>query len=182
MKKSHKIITSLAALGALCVGTAAMAQPWADGTPCPRGYAAECLAGGPQAGATAAEVRAARWAAVERMLTIKPEQQAAWKAYVEASDALRTPIETKTVVADEQTRLERRAERAKIRADQLAKKAAVRAELLKVLSPEQKYVLEGMEFHHGRRGAHHGQGFGPGPHHGWGHGYGPAGNPGCPLR
>ena len=28
MKKSHKIIASLAAVGALCVGTAAIAGPW----------------------------------------------------------------------------------------------------------------------------------------------------------
>ena len=34
MNKSTKIISSLAALGALCVGTAAMASPWHNGN-CP---------------------------------------------------------------------------------------------------------------------------------------------------
>lgn len=119
-------------------------------------------------------VRAARWDAIARMLTIKPEQEAAWKAYTAARDAERTPIaktDDKKLAVDVQTRLQLRADRAKVRADLLAKSAQARADLLNVLSPEQKYVLEGMEFHHGARmmdrGPYHKGGFdadrGPGP-------------------
>lgn len=183
MKNTHKIITSLAALGALCVGSVAIAQPWHHGGPDGgrMGPGAECPMGGPGPqpgfdGRNAQEVRSARWAALASMLTLKPEQEGAWKAYVEARDALKTPFgEQQKYAADEQTRLENRAERAKIRADQLARVAAARAELLKVLSPEQKYVLEGMEFHHGRRGFADGPRGPRGPHHeadGW---HGPRG-------
>ena len=86
----------------------------------------------------------------------------------------RTPIaktDDKKLAVDVQTRLQLRADRAKVRADLLAKSAQARADLLNVLSPEQKYVLEGMEFHHGARmmdrGPYHKGGFdadrGPGP-------------------
>ena len=61
-------------------------------------------------------VRAARWDAIARMLTIKPEQEAAWKAYTAARDAERTPIaktDDKKLAVDVQTRLQLRADRAK---------------------------------------------------------------------
>ena len=93
MNKSTKIISSLAALGALCVGTAAMASPWHNGN-CPGAGVpeAQCpiAADGPRADGPRFNkpsrqvdpaVRAARWDAIARMLTIKPEQEAAWKAY-----------------------------------------------------------------------------------------------------
>ena len=186
MNKSTKIISSLAALGALCVGTAAMASPWHNGN-CPGAGVpeAQCpiAADGPRADGPRFNkpsrqvdpaVRAARWDAIARMLTIKPEQEAAWKAYTAARDAERTPIaktDDKKLAVDVQTRLQLRADRAKVRADLLAKSAQARADLLNVLSPEQKYVLEGMEFHHGARmmdrGPYHKGGFdadrGPGP-------------------
>ena len=189
MNKSTKIISSLAALGALCVGATAMAGPWhhpgfgpgpqadcpmaAQG---PMGPHGDCPNFAPRGSEADMAYRAERWNALSRMLTITPEQKGAWDAYTAARDAVRTPIvnpESGRYAADEQTRLERRAERAKIRADLLGKAAAARAELLKVLSPEQKYVLEGMEFRHGDRmmdrGPHHMRGFGPrgpmaGPH------------------
>ena len=104
MNKSTKIISSLAALGALCVGTAAMASPWHNGN-CPGAGVpeAQCpiAADGPRADGPRFNkpsrqvdpaVRAARWDAIARMLTIKPEQEAAWKAYTAARDAERTPI------------------------------------------------------------------------------------------
>lgn len=186
MNKSTKIISSLAALGALCVGTAAMASPWHNGN-CPGAGVpeAQCpiAADGPRADGPRFNkpsrqvdpaVRAARWDAIARMLTIKPEQEAAWKAYTAARDAERTPIaktDDKKLAVDVQTRLQLRADRAKVRADLLAKSAQARADLLNVLSPEQKYVLEGMEFHHGARmmdrGPYHKGSFdadrGPGP-------------------
>lgn len=86
MNKSTKIISSLAALGALCVGTAAMASPWHNGN-CPGAGVpeAQCpiAADGPRADGPRFNkpsrqvdpaVRAARWDAIARMLTIKPEQ------------------------------------------------------------------------------------------------------------
>ena len=65
------------------------------------------------------------------MLTIKPEQEAAWKAYTAARDAERTPIaktDDKKLAVDVQTRLQLRADRAKVRADLLAKSAQARAD------------------------------------------------------
>ncbi|WP_295476859.1 Spy/CpxP family protein refolding chaperone [uncultured Sutterella sp.] len=170
MKKSHKIIASLTALGALCVAGAAVAAPWHHGEDVPRGDA-------PCAGYSAEDVRAAGWASMERILTLKPEQQAAWKAYVEARTALDQMPGAKfdKPAVDVQTRLERRAQVAKIRADLLGKTAAARAELFKALSPEQKYVLESYELMHSGHGMRGGdkprvsQGF-HGPH-----------NPQCPA-
>ena len=134
MNKSTKIISSLAALGALCVGTAAMASPWHNGN-CPGAGVpqAQCpiAADGPRADGPRFNkpsrqvdpaVRAARWDAIARMLTIKPEQEAAWKAYTAARDAERTPIaktDDKKLAVDVQTRLQLRADRAKVRADLL---------------------------------------------------------------
>ena len=142
MNKSTKIISSLAALGALCVGTAAMASPWHNGN-CPGAGVpeAQCpiAADGPRADGPRFNkpsrqvdpaVRAARWDAIARMLTIKPEQEAAWKAYTAARDAERTPIaktDDKKLAVDVQTRLQLRADRAKVRADLLAKSAQARA-------------------------------------------------------
>ena len=104
MKKSHKIIASLAAVGALCVGTAAIAGPWhhdgqfRDGMPC-AGYASQ-------------DYQAAGWEAVARLVTITPEQQGAWKAYVDARTALdmMPGVEFNKPAVDEQSRLERRAQ------------------------------------------------------------------------
>ncbi|WP_443743234.1 Spy/CpxP family protein refolding chaperone [Sutterella sp.] len=176
MKKSHKIIASLTALGALCVAGAAVAAPWHHGEDAPRGDA-------PCAGYSAEDVRAAGWASMERILTLKPEQQAAWKAYVEARTALDQMPGAKfdKPAVDVQTRLERRAQVAKIRADLLGKTAAARAELFKALSPEQKYVLESYELMHSGHGMRGGdkprvpQGF-HGPR-----GFGPGHNPQCPA-
>ena len=86
---------------------------------------------------------------------------------------------------DEQSRLERRAQVAKVRADLLEKAVAARTELFKVLSPEQKYVLESFEQQHAGHGMHRGfrgpqgfQGFGPGcPGMD-----GVPGNPDCPMN
>ena len=154
MKKSHKIIASLAAVGALCVGTAAIAGPWhhdgqfRDGMPC-AGYASQ--------------------------------------AYVDARTALdmMPGVQFDKPAVDEQSRLERRAQVAKVRADLLEKAVAARTELFKVLSPEQKYVLESFEQQHAGHGMHRGfrgpqgfQGFGPGcPGMD-----GVPGNPDCPMN
>ena len=57
------------------------------------------------------------------------------------------------------TRLERRAQVARVRADLLAKVVEARAELLKAFGPEQKYVLESFELQHAGHGMR-----GMGPH------------------
>ncbi len=179
MKKSHKIIASLAAVGALCVGTAAIAGPWHhDG---------EVRGGMPCAGYASQDYQAAGWEAVARLVTITPEQQGAWKAYVDARTALdmMPGVQFDKPAVDEQSRLERRAQVAKVRADLLEKAVAARTELFKVLSPEQKYVLESFEQQHAGHGMHRGfrgpqgfQGFGPGcPGMD-----GVPGNPDCPMN
>ncbi|MDO5530616.1 Spy/CpxP family protein refolding chaperone, partial [Sutterella sp.] len=179
MKKSTKIIASLATVGALCVGTVAMAAPWHHGAPA--GDQPQ-----PPAGYSAQDFRAAGWEAMARILTLKPEQQAAWKAYVDARSALDVmpdSVKFDKPAVDIQTKLERRAQVAKVRADLLDKVAKARADLGKVLSPEQKYVLESFELQHsghGMRGPRGGDDRGPqgfGPHH---RGMGPQGfGPGC---
>ena len=101
MKKSHKIIASLAAVGALCVGTAAIAGPWHhDG---------EVRGGMPCAGYASQDYQAAGWEAVARLVTITPEQQGAWKAYVDARTALdmMPGVQFDKPAVDEQSRLER---------------------------------------------------------------------------
>lgn len=57
------------------------------------------------------------------------------------------PRDVKPAV-DVQQRLERRAERLAARAERVKKIADTRAELLKSLSVEQKYVLESYEYRH----------------------------------
>lgn len=179
MKKSHKIIASLAAVGALCVGTAAIAGPGHhDG---------EVRGGMPCAGYASQDYQAAGWEAVARLVTITPEQQGAWKAYVDARTALdmMSGVQFDKPAVDEQSRLERRAQVAKVRADLLERAVAARTELFKVLSPEQKYVLESFEQQHAGHGMHRGfrgpqgfQGFGPGcPGMD-----GIPGNPDCPMN
>lgn len=83
------------------------------------------------------------------MLTLTDAQKPLWKAYVDARMArfAEAPRDVKPAV-DVQDRLERRAERLAARADRVKKIADTRAELLKSLSVEQKYVLESYEYRH----------------------------------
>lgn len=163
MKKTTRIVASLAALGALCVGGVAIAAPWhhcetpVDGMPCAGMNAPKHSGAGmpcaPQA-QNRAEMRAAGWEAIGRILTLRPEQEGVWKNYVEARMALDAMPGTKfdKPAVDMQSRFERRAQIARVRADLLDKVVAARAELLKAFGPEQKYVLESFELQHGMKG------------------------------
>lgn len=167
MKKTTRIAASLAALGALCIGGVAVAAPWHHGdaqcgAPCPGMSALQGPRGGSDAapGARAAEMRQAGWEAIGRILTLRPEQEGAWKAYVDARIALDAMpgVEFDKPAVDMQTRFERRAQVARVRADLLAKVVEARAELLKAFGPEQKYVLESFELQHAGHGM---RGMGP---------------------
>lgn len=163
MKKITRIAASLAALGSLCVAGAAVAAPWHAGEAAPEGLP-PCMSAPHHPGtdrpgvppADRAEMRAAGWEAIGRILTLRPEQEKAWKAYVEARQALDAMPGAKfdKPAVDMQTRLERRAQVVRIRADLLDKVVAARAELFKVFGPEQKYVLESYELRHAGHGAH----------------------------
>ncbi len=98
--------------------------------------------------------------ALESILTLKENQKAAFKAYADARVAwtgghLKKEARDPEKVYDEQTRLEDRAARLKLRADRLADLAAKRAALWKVLDPQQKMALEAFETQ-GMGVAHHG--------------------------
>lgn len=150
MRKTQKIIASLAAVGALAVGSFAVAAPLPEGALKTEGPVAGVQAPIPQAAPNSPrmERRLARFEAMARTLTFKDDaQQSAWKHYVDARlalDSLRGAHHAQPPI-DEQDRLERDARAAALRADALKKVAESRASLLKVLSPEQKYVLEQME-------------------------------------
>lgn len=163
MKKTSRIVASLAALGALCIGGVAVAAPFhhgevpVDGMPC-AGMSAPQHPGvgmpcAPQA-KDRMEMRAAGWEAIGRILTLRPEQEGVWKNYVEARMALDAMKGTKfdKPAVDMQSRFERRAQVARTRADLLDKVVAARAELLKAFGPEQKYVLESFELQHAGHG------------------------------
>ncbi len=144
MTKTQKLIASLTAVGALCVGSLALAAPQDHGAPpapdngvplCPL---AQKVPGGKPMG----------YEAMGRVLTLTDEQKPLWQSYIDARSALRTDPGPKydKPAADMQERLERHAAGAEARAAQLRKMADARAALLKSLSVEQKYVLETYEF------------------------------------
>ena len=179
MNKTNRILATVAAVGALAFGGLAAAAPAPEAAP----QMPPCM----QAPHHQPVNRIAlRYEALERMLTLKEDQVSAWKAYVDARVALGQPGKAYDKPAvDTQDRLERRAERAEARAAQIRTVAQSRAELLKVLTPEQKFVMEKFEVQHQgvRRHAnpHHGVMQGPGcggvPPHG-----APCPNTECPIR
>lgn len=150
MRKTQRIIASLAAVGALAVGSFAAAAPLPeDASKDPQSGAA--LTATPAIGAPASprlEHRLARFEAMARTLTLKDDaQKSAWKHYVDARLALDGPRGDRRgkLEIDQQDRLEREARDLETRAEAVKKIAAARAALLETLSPEQKYVLERME-------------------------------------
>lgn len=94
----------------------------------------------------------ARFEGIARMLTLEANQKAAWTAYVDASKTMHMgPKKTWDKPAvDTQDRLERRIEMQTEGTEQLKAFVKARAELLKVLNPSQKYVLEQTEMTHGK--------------------------------
>ena len=158
MKKTQKILASLAAVGALCVGSAAVAAPWHHGGGCPMADVPPAVQAPQRGGPSLAE----GYAAMANVLTLTDEQKPLWKAYMDAHDALRDVPRARwdRPAADMQERLERRAQVAEARAASMKKVAETRAALLKSFSVEQKYVLESFEYSH--RGMAGGR-MGPGP-------------------
>ncbi|GEM_PF-1245453 len=165
MRKSTKILATVTALGALMSASLAFSAPDKQTT------SPQTRPACPMAGYSMSDRMDARLEGIARMLTLEDNQKAAWENYVKASKALHMK-KGKTYdkpAADMQERLERRAERAQNRADSLKAYAAARAELLKVLNPSQKYVLEQVEATHGRMGGammHPHGGMPMDPHHG----------------
>lgn len=145
MKKSQKILASLAAVGALCIGSAAVAAPWHHGD-CPMADVPPSMQA-PQRGATAF---AEGYPALANVLTLTDAQKPLWKAYMDARAALRDLPRARwdQPAVDVQERLERRAQVAEARAAAAKKVAETRAELIKSFSVEQKYVLESFESVH----------------------------------
>ena len=141
MTKTKKILATVAALGAMTVGGFALAAP-ADG-PRRGSDVPPCV----ERSFSASDWAAARYESLGEMLTLTDAQKPLWKAYVDARMArfAEAPRDVKPAV-DVQDRLERRAERLAARADRVKKIADTRAELLKSLSVEQKYVLESYEY------------------------------------
>ena len=156
MNKTNKILATVATVGALAFSSFVSAAPAEEAAPQP---VPPCMQTPHHVGP--ADRVALRYEALERMLTLKDDQKSAWRAYVDARVALATPAKAYDKPAvDTQARLDRRAERAEARAAQIRTVAQSRAELLKVLSPEQKFVMEKFEFQHqGVRAGHN-------PHHG----------------
>lgn len=146
MKKTQKILASLAAVGALCVGSAAVAAPWHPAPGCPMADVPPAMQAPQRGGPGLAE----GYAAMANVLTLSEEQKPLWKAYMDARDALRDLPRARweRPAVDVQERLERRAQEAEARAAAMKKVAETRAELLKSFSVEQKYVLESFEFSH----------------------------------
>lgn len=152
MNKTKKMFAAVAAIGALAVAGVSFAAAPAAPAPAPH----PAVQGPGQAAPMPPEARVAmRYEALERMITLKDGQQGAWKAYVAArTDAAKRGEPEQKPAVDEQDRLEQRAARLEARAASLKKVAAARAELLKTLSPEQKFVLEHFEIMHRGHGPH----------------------------
>lgn len=176
MRMTTKLLATVATLGALATATFA----YAEGQTAPEVKAAlpyaQCpVMDGPVMGGQQSmeEAMNARFDSMERMLTLTDEQKPAWKAYVESSKAMHGYKNQKfdKPAVDMQERLERRIVRGEAKLEALKKFAQARAELLKVLNPSQKYVLEQREMQHGRMGGHPGMGMDP--HHGMMHGMNP---------
>ena len=145
MTKTKKILATVAALGAMTVSGFTMAAP--EDAPRRGPQEAPCL----ERNVSPQDWAAARYESLGKMLTLTPEQEPLWKAYVDARMARFAQVDKDVKPAvDVQSRLERRAERLAARADRVKKVAQTRAALLEKLSVEQKYVLESYEFHHRR--------------------------------
>lgn len=151
MRKTQRIIASLAAVGALAVGSFAAAAPLPEDVPKGSQANAALSSASPGLGPSASqrlEHRLARFEAMARTLTFKNDaQKTAWKTYVDARLALEGLRGHRRGMPeiDQQDRLEREARDLEVRAEAVKKVAAARAALLETLSPEQKYVLERME-------------------------------------
>ena len=171
MRMTTKLLATVATLGALATATFA----YAEGQTAPEVKAAQPCAQCPvmDGQKSMEEAMNARFDSMERMLTLTDEQKPAWKAYVESSKAMHGYKNQKfdKPAVDMQERLERRIVRGEAKLEALKKFAQARAELLKVLNPSQKYVLEQREMQHGRMGDHPGMGMDP--HHGMMHGMNP---------
>lgn len=157
MTKTSKLVASLAAVGALCVGTIAVAAPWHHEPTPPAPNAAnpaECMTG-------MTNRMADGYASLGSILTLKDNQKKAWDKYVQARLALMQPVfaPDQKMPVDVQGRLELRKQSYETRASRLQNVINARAELFKVLSVEQKYVLESHEMKH--RGHGHSMPRGP---------------------
>lgn len=165
MRMTTKLLATVATLGALATATFA----YAEAQTAPEVKASQPCAQCPVRGGQYSmdEVMNARFDSMERMLTLTEEQKPAWKAYVESSKAMHGYKNQKydKPAADMQERLERRIARGEAKIEALKKFTQARAELLKVLNPSQKYVLEQREMQHGRMGGGH-HGMMMDPHHG----------------
>jgi len=162
---TNKMIAAavVAMAGVLAAGTAGA---WCG---CPAGGPGPQMKGGDRGPAAESRIED-RMASLESILTLKDNQKAAYKAYVDAKVKIgaehrawaekhaQRPI-------DEQTRLDDRAARAKMNAELFSDVAAKRAALWQVLDPQQKLVLETYETHHGfgPMGGHRDFRRGPGP-------------------
>ena len=102
---------------------------------------------------------------VGKTLTLTEKQTKVWKSYVDTrlaafEERAKWRQAHKVPCMDEQTRLERRVDKARLNAKLTEKVAQQRAELLKVLDPQQKMVLEAYEFKKGPKARFNG-----GPQH-----------------
>lgn len=121
----------------------------------PRGAgfgAADCPYGGNFRGRPAADPKQAqanfnaRMESVAGMLKLTKEQTDSWNKYVQARNELRSVrFADRKPVVDVQGRFERRLEVTTERKNALQKVVETRRDLVDKLSPEQRYVLEGIE-------------------------------------
>lgn len=154
MKKTTKLLATVAALGALATATYSFAAAPAQDAKADAQQAQQAQCPMMSAHYNMKDMMDARFEGLARMLTLEENQKAAWNAYVDASKAMHLgPKKTWDKPAvDTQDRLERRIEMATESTEQLKAFTKARADLLKVLNPSQKYVLEQMEMRHGRMG------------------------------
>ncbi len=151
MKKTTKLLATVAALGALATASYSFAAPMAHGnTDGAQQHQCPMMA----SQVNKEDMMNARFEGIARMLTLEANQKAAWTAYVDASKTMHMgPKKTWDKPAvDTQDRLERRIEMQTEGTEQLKAFVKARAELLKVLNPSQKYVLEQTEMTHGKMG------------------------------
>lgn len=149
MKKTTKLLATVAALGALATASYSFAAPMAHGnTDGAQEHQRPVVA----SQVNKEDMMNARFEGIARMLTLEANQKAAWTAYVDASKTMHMgPKKTWDKPAvDTQDRLERRIEMQTEETEQLKAFVKARAELLKVLNPSQKYVLEQTEMTHGK--------------------------------
>ncbi len=159
MKKTMVRITTLA----LMVAGTSMAMAHGFG---PHGGHPHAMGMGPaqcmtqQADVSRLDYLKAFYESVAKTMTLTEKQAKVWKSYVDTRLAVfeeraKWRQAHKVPCMDEQTRLERRADKARLNVKLTEKVAQQRAELLKVLDPKQKLVLETYEFKKGPKARFH---------------------------